>query len=173
MTWSTHTLLGISSLWLLTLVPGHDPSSLGVLSAVAALGSLLPDLDAAESKIKHVRISGIKPFLLSAAAIHRTLGHRGVLHSLAGLVLFCLAALPLISWLGWEPWAAVVLGYASHLAADACTRIGIRLLYPKQRHYHLLPRPCRLVTGSQAEEVIFALAAISTALLLLSSLPWR
>jgi inner membrane protein len=171
MTWSTHTLLGVSSLWLLTLVPDHDPISLGVLSAVAVAGSLLPDLDAAESKIKHVRIWGIKPFLVPATAMHRELCHRGVLHSLAGLGLFCLTTHPLIFWWGWQPSLALLLGYASHLAADACTRSGIPLLHPKRQPYHLLPRLLRVATASQAEEIVFALTAVPALLLLLCGLP--
>ncbi len=45
MTWPTHSLFGISSLWLLIALPpeiiGYD---FGTLSAVAALGALLPDM---------------------------------------------------------------------------------------------------------------------------------
>ena len=171
MTWGTHALFGISSLWLLTLAPMSDPVNLGVLSATAAFGALLPDLDAAESKIKHVRAFGIKPLLLPAVALHRELGHRGMLHSLAGLAVFSEVVLPLALWLGWSAWTAIVLGYASHLAADACTRHGIPLLYPRPKFYHLLPHSWRFVTGSEAEEVLFALAAVSTLLLLFSHLP--
>jgi len=54
MTWPTHALFGISMLWLSAPLPpelvGYD---VGTLDAVAALGALLPDLDASESKIKH------------------------------------------------------------------------------------------------------------------------
>jgi hypothetical protein len=47
MTWPTHTIFGISTLWLLMPFPsdfiGYD---FGTLAAFAALGALLPDLDA-------------------------------------------------------------------------------------------------------------------------------
>ena len=57
MTWPTHTLFGISTLWLLAPVPPEVLHSIfGVLAAAAALGALLPDLDASESKIKHLKI---------------------------------------------------------------------------------------------------------------------
>ncbi len=59
---------------------------IGTLSAVAALGALLPDLDAPESKIKHLKLLGtdFKPFLLPAQVVSRSSQHRGLLHSLAG-----------------------------------------------------------------------------------------
>ncbi|MDQ3815865.1 MAG: metal-dependent hydrolase, partial [Armatimonadota bacterium] len=167
----THALIGVSSLWLLTLLPSDTAASnIALMAPCVAFGALLPDLDAAESKIKHVRLSGIKPFELPALALHQTLGHRGLLHSLVGLGLIAVAATPLGFYLGWQPVVGVVWGYASHVLADAATRSGIPLLYPKRQCYHLLPRGWRFVTGSQAEEVLFALAAVLTLLLLLSHL---
>ena len=58
----------------------------GTLAAVSALGALLPDLDASESKVKHLKLLGtnIKPFLLSAQVVHRSGQHRALLHSLTG-----------------------------------------------------------------------------------------
>ena len=61
----------------------------------AALGSLLPDLDASESKIKYLSFGTFKPFSLPAHIAYRTAGHRGVLHSLIGL-----ADLSLKAWTG-------------------------------------------------------------------------
>lgn len=69
MRWPTHALFGINSLWLLSPLPlemsGYD---WGTLAAIAAFGALLPDLDASESKIKHLKLAGtqIKPFILPA-----------------------------------------------------------------------------------------------------------
>ena len=91
MMWPTHAAAGVASLWLLAIVPpewlGYD---FGVLSACAALGALLPDLDASESKIKHLRLLGtnIKPFFLPSQVIYATDHHRGLLHSL-NLPRFC------------------------------------------------------------------------------------
>lgn len=99
MTWPTHTLFGISSLWLLIALPpeviGYD---FGTLSAVAALGALLPDMDASESKIKHLRLLGtlFKPFLLLAQIVHHSDQHRGLLHSLCGLAMVVVISAPLI-----------------------------------------------------------------------------
>ena len=85
MTWPTHTLFGISTLWLLAPFP---PETLGYdFGTLAALGALLPDLDASESKIKHMRIPNtqVKPFLLPAMVVSKTDQHRGLLHSLVGV----------------------------------------------------------------------------------------
>lgn len=171
MTWPTHALLGINSLWLLAPLPpeliGYD---LGTLAACAALGALLPDLDASESKIKHLKILGtnFKPFLLPAQVVHRTDQHRGLLHSLWGLGMMTMIALPLSFWTGWAPVAALLLGYGSHLLGDSATKSGIRLLYPSKVRFHLLPPGFRFTTGSLAEEVIIPLLALSVFLLLLS-----
>ena len=63
------------------------------------------------------------------------------------------------SWLvGFGPTAAlvvasgVVLGYGGHLAADACTRGGLRVA---GRKVWLLPRPLRIKVGSWAEALLF------------------
>lgn len=129
MTWPTHILFGISSLWLLTALPpnwiGYD---WGTLAALAALGALLPDLDASESKIKHLRIPNtqFKPFMLPSQVVSRTDQHRGLLHSLWGLGMAALIVAP-IAWVGWAPVTALLLGYTSHLLGDSATKSGIRL----------------------------------------------
>jgi membrane-bound metal-dependent hydrolase YbcI (DUF457 family) len=103
MMWRTHALFGISALWLLSPVPadvlGYD---MGTLAAVAAMGALLPDLDASESKIKHLKLLGtqFKPFLLPAPVVHRSEQHRGLLHSLAGLCMVGAMTVPVVWWAG-------------------------------------------------------------------------
>lgn len=173
MTWTTHTLFGISTLWLLTPLPleslGYD---FGTLAACAALGALLPDLDASESKIKHLKLMGtqFKPFLLPAQFVHRSDQHRGLLHSLWGLGMAGACLLPLALWIGWTPVAALLLGYASHLVADSATKSGLRLRYPSPERYYLVPRGWRITTGSQAEDVVAALLLLPVLLLLLEQL---
>src|SRR5690348_665061 len=125
MRWHTHVLFGISTLWLLSPLPQSPSIDFGVLSACAAFGALLPDLDASESKIKHLRIGDMELFALPAQVLHQTLGHRGFLHSLWGLTTLAVLALPIAWFWDWRPWVALTLGYASHLAADACTKSGI------------------------------------------------
>lgn len=169
----THALIGVASLCSLSVVPGLLSSgSLAPLAALAALGALLPDLDAAESKIKRLEIVGLTPFAPLSLALNRTLGHRGVLHSLLGWAVASLLVLPLALWWGWTVPAALSTGYASHLAADACTKSGIPLLYPRRRRCHLLPRILRLTTGSAAEEVVFVALSVLVLGLLLRQLPF-
>lgn len=79
-------------------------------------------------------------------------------------------ALPVIWWIGWLPWMVFSMGYASHLLADAATKSGIRLLYPRNNRYHLLPKPWRFTTGSMAEEVLMAPLAASVLFFLLQNL---
>jgi len=173
MTWSTHLMAGLNSLWILEAFPGGQAFSnenFALTVAAAALGSLLPDLDAAESKIKHLQIGGVKPFLLPSQLIHRQTGHRSLLHSLIALVYVALFGIVLAACLGTTAALALWLGYATHLATDACTRAGIPLLYPRMKRFHLLPKPLRIITGSQAEDVIFALLSLNAIVLLLRHL---
>jgi inner membrane protein len=173
MRWQTHTLFGISSLWLLTpFLNQTNASNIGVLVFYAAFGALLPDLDAGESKIKRLAFCGVKPFVLPAVAFHRALGHRGLLHSLLGLGTFSLLAIPLARWWGWESSVALALGYASHLLADASTRGGVRLFYPQRERYYSLPTPLRLLTGSPAEDLLLLLLIAAVLLLFVTYTPF-
>lgn len=174
MTWPTHTLFGISTLWVLAPIPPEIlHADFGVLAAAAALGALLPDLDASESKIKHLKIPNtqIKPFMIPALVVSRSDQHRGLLHSFAGLGMMTLFFIPAAFWIGWAPVAALVLGYFSHLMADAATKSGVRLLYPSPKRFHLLPQSWRFTTGSKAEEMLLPMLAFGAASLLLIRLP--
>ena len=173
MTWPTHTLFGISTLWILALVPPEIlHTDFGVLAAAATLGALLPDLDASESKIKHLKIPNtqIKPFMLPALVVSRSEQHRGLLHSFAGLGMMAVLFTPAAFWIGWAPVAALLLGYFSHLMADAATKSGVRLLYPNSKRFHLLPLSWRFTTGSVAEDALLIPLAICAAGVLLRSL---
>jgi membrane-bound metal-dependent hydrolase YbcI (DUF457 family) len=171
MTWSTHLMAGLGTLWLFDALPIFPAEKFPLLVGAAALGSLLPDLDASQSKIKHLQLGGIKPFLLPSQSIFRALGHRTLLHSLLALVYVALAGVLLAPFFGWPVALALWLGYASHLAADAATRSGIPFLYPRPRRFYLLPKPWRIVTGSPAEDALFFLLAMSVLLLMLRQFP--
>ena len=165
----THALFGLTSLWLLSGAINQETFLPMLLAAVT--GSLLPDLDAAESKLKHLSLAGITPLVPVANALHQSLGHRGLLHSLWGLsIATVVLSMPLGFALGWPAAMELSLGYASHLFSDALTKSGIPLLYPRRRRYHLLPKPWRITTGSLAEETLFPLLATSVLWLLFSHL---
>lgn len=167
----THLMLGAASLWLLRPLPDLvSTDDLAPMLALAAFGALLPDLDASSSTLRHLRIGGLTPFVPLSQVLHGRFGHRGALHSLWGLGVLALLVLPLLIWLPWRWYLSLLLGYASHLAGDACTRSGIPLLYPRLERRHLLPSFLRLTTGSPAEEVVFVMLALSVLLLLLSAI---
>ena len=171
MLWHTHAMGGVASLWALHLLPGGlTPDTLVIVSGCAVLGGLLPDLDAAEAKIKHLSLGGVAPFALLSTVLHQTLGHRGLLHSLPGVLLVSLVAFPMVQLLGWQPWAALILGYSSHIALDSLTPSGVPLLLIRDKRQHLLPRPLRITTGSPFEEIVFVLLSLAALWLLLTLL---
>jgi inner membrane protein len=173
MMWRTHVLFGISSLWLLSPVPGVLTShTVGPLAAFAAFGALLPDLDAEESKIRSLSWGGVRPFVPLSGIIHKAWGHRGLLHSPLGLCCAAGGAI-VLSLFGYGlPALALWLGYASHLAADACTKTGIPG-WPNrpQARLYLLPTRWRFVTGSAAEEALLPLLGVAVLALLLTHYP--
>ena len=169
MMWHTHAAIGASTAWLLTpFLPLDGSANIAVLMIYCVVGAMVADLDAVESKIKHVKVMNIKPFVPVSRAINREFGHRGLLHSLWGWVGWTLLIVPLVTTIDWVPVAALSLGYASHLMGDACTLTGIPLFYPTQVRFHLLPAALRIRTGDALEEVIFAMFACLTLALLLS-----
>jgi membrane-bound metal-dependent hydrolase YbcI (DUF457 family) len=103
-------MLGMNAMWLLSGVPKNMVDcNIAVLCVVAAFGALLPDLDASESKIKHIPLPGtyIKPFLPVARVVSRSDQHRGTLHSLLGITLVTVLCFPTIWWVGL--WPIIVL----------------------------------------------------------------
>ena len=167
----THILIGVSSLWLLRLAPDVlTPDTMAPLAICAALGTLLPDLDANSSTIKHLRVARIQPFAPLSVLLSRDWGHRGMTHSLIGLSAFAVLVSPLVIIWSWPIWAALCLGYISHLAADACTKSGIPLLHPRKTRYHLLPRRFLFTTGSLAEDALVPIIALAILFLLFSQL---
>jgi len=70
MTWHTNMVSDIVSLWLLTLLPaGAITVNWGMLATCAAFEAVVPDLDAAESIIKHFKVVGVQLFLLPAPVL--------------------------------------------------------------------------------------------------------
>lgn len=174
MTWRTHVLAGTSSVWLLGLIPGAlTLDTLGISLVAAAFGALLPDLDASDAKVRALGIGGIRPFVPLSEVVYRSWGHRGPLHSYVGLIGAAAVGIVFGRALSWETGLAFWLGYASHLATDACTKSGIPLLSvtSKGPRFHLLPPLLRFRTGSQAEEMLLPFLAVATALLVFTHLP--
>ena len=117
-----------------------DPAAM----ALAAAGSLLPDLDHPSSWAGR-RL----PFVSRPLAA--LVGHRGVTHSLIAIAL-CLVLLKqnLLPRIVSLP---LITGYVSHLGADLLTPRGLRLAWPL-RGSVTVPL-CK--TGSPAEMVVVAI----------------
>lgn len=117
----THLLGGVLAVAYFSSFFGVDSGSVKiVVIAVAALFSILPDIDMVKSKAG----KRLQPFSTILSLIFR---HRGFLHSFvfAAIVYFGISYLlsPTIA-------AAAATGYSSHLALDALTKEGIMPLSP-------------------------------------------
>src|SRR5690349_3101028 len=119
----SHVLIGTAA-WLYASrrlgLPQLDPVGLGL----AAVGSLLPDIDHPKSWLG-------RRFRLVSVPLAAALGHRGFTHSALALAV-CAAAL---RWNGghWRQALPFVIGHASHLAADLVTPAGLCLAWPVRR----------------------------------------
>ena len=90
-----------------------------VFLVLVLLGSILPDIDDGNSKIK--KASGVLGSIISFM-----FKHRGILHSLIFVFfLFILISL----WNSYYAWG-LSIGYLSHLLSDSLTPMGIRIFYP-------------------------------------------
>ena len=109
--------------------------------ALAATGSLLPDIDHPQSWV------GRRLRLLSRI-IAAVFGHRGITHSAVAVV----GVIALLAHFGGQRAgvSAVAIGYLSHLAADMLTPRGLRLAWPLRRVWSV--PICR--TGSAMEPLI-------------------
>ena len=168
----THMLGGLSTLWLLQPIPGALTSdSLLPLCLLATLGALLPDLDAEVSLLSSVKIGAIRPLAPISSLLYRQWGHRGPLHSPKLLALILVPALLIGLAFGSALFGlALWLGYASHLALDACTKTGIPK-WPRAGRLWLLPPLLRFVTGSEAEDRLFLVLGCLVIALCLLHLP--
>jgi inner membrane protein len=170
MTWRTHILGGTASLWILAAVP-HGLDTIGLSVGAAMLGALVPDLDAPKSKLQSLTMGGIRPVAPLGWIVSALFPHRGPLHSLLGLYVFSmLISVPLVAVVGWQASVALSLGYASHLALDACTVRGVPVSWPSRRRYWLLPEALRIATSDEWEGVYAALLGVLTLILLIAQL---
>ena len=90
--------------------------------ACAIIGSLLPDVDSPNSYIGR-----LMPF--ASIPIERRWGHRTITHSLLCMLALSVVTLPLLAW-DTACYAAILIGYMSHLIADSTTKSGVPLFYP-------------------------------------------
>lgn len=122
----SHIVVG-AALWAVTAkVAGQPPGEPQALAA-AALGALLPDID-------HPNSWAGRKMRVVSVPLSLVVGHRGVTHSLVAVA----GAIALLAVMGTGWMAApVVIGYLSHLMADALTPSGVPLLWPARRRFTL------------------------------------
>ncbi len=115
--------------------------------AIAALASLLPDIDIPTSSAGRI----IRPL---ASFMDVYLGHRTITHSIIGTVIFAVLLWPL-TYLRIEIplYSAAILGYLSHLVLDMSNKDGIEFAWPL-RHRWVFPKSemYRLSVGSPTEK---------------------
>ncbi len=102
---------------------GYRPDPVGW--ALAAVASLLPDVDLPTAKIGRL-------FFWLAVPLERRFGHRTITHSVVGLATVAALAVPLWFITPLYFWA-VVGGYWSHLWLDMLNLRGVDLFWPSPR----------------------------------------
>jgi len=123
------------------------------MMALAAIGSLVPDIDHPGSAVGWLfSITGIPQYL------ERRFGHRQITHSWLVVIASTLIALPLLAWRDWTYVLAFVTGVFSHVLLDMANLTGVPLFWPHPARW-VFPysRQYRIEVGSTAE---FVLAAI-------------
>ena len=117
MLFHTHLMFGITTFILLSPVFSGGNEILFLVFVL--LGSVLPDIDDGNSKIK--KASGVLGSIVSFM-----FKHRGIFHSLIMvIVLFIVMSF----WISYYA-IGLTIGYLSHLLSDALTPMGIQFLYP-------------------------------------------
>lgn len=147
----THMIIGVTAAVMVAPTLELDiPTSLLCIVA-AGVGSLFPDIDHPNSKIRQY----IPVFL--------PLKHRGLTHSLLGLLGVMFLVSILITPLppaAITPAAFFIIGWLFHILADMVTNSGVMLFYPSNRNIRLLPKAIAIRTGSSTEYIIAALVGL-------------
>ena len=179
---ATHELVGVSLALAAAQALDVGPLESAGLAAAALWGSRLPDLDQPGSRV-HRRSPLERRSLLFAAAgavlrlpmyaFAALVPHRTVTHSALGCAvaggLASLLAYPAGAGLALMVGAGVAIGYAAHVAADACTPGGVCLWAPiSQERVWLLPPRARIPTGSLREVALAAMVAAALAVTLIA-----
>jgi inner membrane protein len=164
---TTHAIFGVAALAGSFLLVGEEPPLYAYPAAVVA--AWLPDVDNPRSRLGNGLSRMKNPILnritrpvswalrVTSFLLFRTVGHRTLTHSLLGVALFVVLVAP-VATLSPSMLAALVIGYVSHLVADALNKRGVPLLWPVGQSMRLLPHGVR--SGGVAE---FAVALVVAA----------
>ena len=166
---ASHLIIGVGTALLVhrALPLGGDVVTVGLALGAAAIGSLLPDIDHDESKLRHMTgtARGSLGGCLASPLVALLGGHRALTHTLMAVALASLPALGLYFVAGPTAICKVALafavGYLSHVMADALTVSGVPLWWPvSERRFHLLPRGLRMRTGSLMEYAVIVVMGV-------------
>ena len=116
-------------------------------AAIAALFSLMPDIDLPTSKVG-------RPLFFISAPMERRFGHRTITHSLIGVGILVGLASPLYFTYPLVFWA-ILGGYWSHIQIDMANIRGVDLFWPSPIRV-VMPGKInyRLEVGSKAEMIV-------------------
>jgi len=115
--------------------------------AIAALFSLMPDIDLPTSRVG-------RPLFFISVPLEKQFGHRTITHSFIGVAILCGIASPLYATYPLYFWA-IVGGYWSHLQIDMANIRGVDLFWPSAIRV-VMPGKIRyrLEVGSKAEMIV-------------------
>ncbi len=162
MTGRTHDAIAFASL--ITVAVINPPGSINIATATAAIvgnivGATLPDLDQSTN-----RLWDLLPGRDFVGKLMRPLflGHRNLTHSLVGVFLiykileFLLPRILNPSYVNSQiVFAAMMIGYISHLVGDALTKEGLPLLFPSPLRFGFPPiSAMRITTGKWIENIV-------------------
>ena len=171
MTGKTHRLIGITAglgYYFASANLQYAPATFGAVIIGSYFGSLLPDIDQPAADLWHTL-----PFGHTVAQVpDAVLSHRGFSHSILGMAVFGFLIYLLLrmfpDYWGIDTRMVLIItmiGYASHLLADAFTVEGIPVFYPWRRNFGIPPKPfegIRIATGEWFENlVLFPLVNIA------------
>jgi len=159
----THIGIGLAA-GATAAIAGSGPEE-AISWAALAFGAVAPDLDGRES-LASTPSAWLPRFVPFPRLLDKLVGlvmripanifgHRNTLHYplIAGAIIAFGASL------GWDWLLWLGIGYASHIAADFLTKMGIPIFGPlSSRNYGLWPRFLRITTGGFREGIIAFLA---------------
>ncbi|MBI2009706.1 MAG: metal-dependent hydrolase [Candidatus Chisholmbacteria bacterium] len=162
MTARTHDAIAFASL--VTAATLYPPASLNLYTLFAAIignniGALIPDIDQASNRLWDLVPGGDRIDKVLSRLFYK---HRTLTHSLLGLFLIFKSLEWLLPRLLNEAFVnvdlvfwSIIIGYASHLVADAFTKEGLPLLFPLKIKIGLPPiKAFRLTTDSWVERLV-------------------
>ncbi|WP_208558935.1 metal-dependent hydrolase [Marinilactibacillus kalidii] len=140
-------------------LPVMDSAQALTMSGVAllAVGAVFPDIDEPNSYIGR-RLKGV------SGGVKGLFGHRGLTHSLVGLIAISYLFYIIAQWLSFPveliQWFS--LGYLAHLIEDSFSKKGIAWLQPfSKKSFQSGFKIIYYSTGGLAEQVIFFVSLVA------------